>query len=699
MQRRPLPNSDEYTDPVPHNSDECTDPVPSKSDEFTHHNSDEYTDPVPPNSDEFTHALSNEYRDQPVQRRPFPNSDEYMDPLPSNSDEFIDSLNNEYWDQQVPRSQLSTSDEYTDHHALASLLKGQGPLAGESVPHVGAAESLVAQASTGRETNDLLKKERPPMPQLSESLPDNRCGGKEPGATKTGNDDYGEYWSLAKQAAEGPTTAKVTALLEHSSLLMEHAKRDLATVCMRLRRAWERKEGNHLAGVLEQHWESKLPKPLLEYLRQVATLGVDAKYRGPQLCFSAKPHASAAGVQNLAWANALEDAAKGRVFLLTTTCPGAEKVIPSPQGAVEKQNPDRTMSGDYRFINDLRMVNGHCWKTDNPPAKQCSHKQLARLVAWWRARLPNVRVVMCKKDVSAAFKLIWLRADACHVMAVQLLGHQWELPSDVYAIYLVLTFGWIGSPGQWQPWGWAVKWHHETFHPPDPCWHDETPFCSKFLMDDGVLVEPQIGLRAELSEQVYVEGMKGILGAQSLNEKKDKLEGQYAVKCLAWGLEYDAQAGTLSVPPAKLLRGAWVAHGAMFDPGNKRVELLEVQRLHGVLNYYATVQPALRAEMGSIAAMLRQEEPSLWCNPPGEESEKDRTWQEFWDSIELVRVLTARPETGAVTFTNGLAQLLDPHERVRIPGESANIIWLGGDATLTRGAAVDWTNGIYTHYP
>eukprot|EP00971_Amphidinium_carterae_P317263 6307466-Amphidinium_carterae.1 len=563
---------------------------------------------------------------------------------------------------------------------LQQLQRGQTPLEASKWQPQDAAESLVTQA---REDARLVQ---------------NRCGHTD-GGENNEKCTASYYWTLAKAAAENPTAAKIQALLCHSDQLMKEENNELAAVCGNLRKAWEATEGNHLAGVLDAAWDDKLPGPLLGYLRHVAQHGVDAKYRGPDLCCTAKPHASAAGIQQLAWANALEDAAKGRVLLLSCTNPGARSVIPSPQGAVEKQNPDRTMSGDFRFINDLRMVNAHCWKSDSPPAKQCSHKQLARLVAWWKARLPNVRILMSKKDVSAAFKLIWLKDTACRVMAVQLLGGHWGLEADVYAIYLVLTFGWIGSPGQWQPWGWAVKWHHEAHIPPDPHWHDEVAFSSRFLMDDGVLVEPDVGYRAELSEQVYIQGMRGILGRDALNAKKDKLEGQFDEKCLAWGLQYDSQAGTVSVPPAKLLKGAWVVHSQVFDPGNKRVALLEVQKLHGVLNYYAMVQPALRAELGSIAALLKQNSPGLWCEPPGTAEEVSQTWQEFWDSIELVRVLTARPETWEVTFTNGLTQLLDPHERVEIPGESAKVVWLGGDATPTRGAAIDWTNKLYAHYP
>eukprot|EP00969_Alexandrium_andersonii_P018911 825555-Alexandrium_andersonii.AAC.1 len=67
-------------------------------------------------------------------------------------------------------------------------------------------------------------------------------------------------------------------------------------------------------------------------------------------------------------------------------------------------------------------------------------------------------------------------------------------------------------------------------------------------MDDGVLCEPALGVRPWLSEAAYLEGMRRCLGPKALNEKKDALEGQFSVRQLVWGLEYDTEAGTVAIP-------------------------------------------------------------------------------------------------------------------------------------------------------
>ena len=88
---------------------------------------------------------------------------------------------------------------------------------------------------------------------------------------------------------------------------------------------------------------------------------------------------------------------------------------------------------------------------------QPMHRQLARLVLWWGLRNPRIPVVMAKKDVSKAFKLIWVDAHGTVIMAVTLQGKHGGRPNSVAAMYLTLVFGWMGAPGQYVVWGWGVK--------------------------------------------------------------------------------------------------------------------------------------------------------------------------------------------------------------------------------------------------
>ena len=59
--------------------------------------------------------------------------------------------------------------------------------------------------------------------------------------------------------------------------------------------------GDHLDGVHDPSLDGAIDSELLQYLRRVATDGVDLRYRGPRKTVRAKPHASAAGHQEEAY--------------------------------------------------------------------------------------------------------------------------------------------------------------------------------------------------------------------------------------------------------------------------------------------------------------------------------------------------------------------------------------------------------------
>ena len=57
----------------------------------------------------------------------------------------------------------------------------------------------------------------------------------------------------------------------------------------------------------------------------------------------------------------------------------------------------------------LKKVEEGTHKDLHPPAAQPTHEQIARRILWLKARSPGVKVVLAKKDVAGAFRLLWLR--------------------------------------------------------------------------------------------------------------------------------------------------------------------------------------------------------------------------------------------------------------------------------------------------
>eukprot|EP00972_Heterocapsa_arctica_P042689 6293530-Heterocapsa_arctica.AAC.1 len=69
-------------------------------------------------------------------------------------------------------------------------------------------------------------------------------------------------------------------------------------------------------------------------------------YQGSRDRVRAKPHASAAAHQGEAYEKTWDDAQEGRVLLCHANAKGLEGLVASPQGRVDKLNPDRTTSGE-----------------------------------------------------------------------------------------------------------------------------------------------------------------------------------------------------------------------------------------------------------------------------------------------------------------------------------------------------------------
>eukprot|EP00972_Heterocapsa_arctica_P027079 3982993-Heterocapsa_arctica.AAC.1 len=145
-------------------------------------------------------------------------------------------------------------------------------------------------------------------------------------------------------------------------------------------------------------------------------------------------------------------------------------------------NPDRTTSGEGRFITDMRQPNKGCLKEDHPPALQPRHREVAREILWWQARCPRIPVLLAKRDVKAAFKLIWLRVEDVGLMCIELVGNWLGDHPDVAAIFMSMNFGWNGAPGEWMVWGWGVKLYAEAHKPPDPHFNDTVGFHTFVLM-------------------------------------------------------------------------------------------------------------------------------------------------------------------------------------------------------------------------
>ena len=120
-----------------------------------------------------------------------------------------------------------------------------------------------------------------------------------------------------------------------------------------------------------------------------------------------------------------------------------------------------------------------------------------------------------------------------------------------------LTVGWTGAPGEYMMFAWVAKLAHAAHAPQDGLWNDSVSFKSLVLMDDSILIEPDIGVRPWLSVQTCETCTKKALGPGTINEVKDEVEGALEATKLIWGLMYNTAEHTRSLPAAKLEKASY----------------------------------------------------------------------------------------------------------------------------------------------
>lgn len=462
-----------------------------------------------------------------------------------------------------------------------------------------------------------------------------------------------------------------------------------------LRREWEKRPGaDNFEGLRGKDLEGLVPTPLLKEAREVAEHGVEACVSGVgQERVKALPHPSLKGHVDEAGEQIWKDASRGRV-LLTLEVPELDGVVSAPLARVPKRLPDRTLSTKGRLVWDARRVNSYCKKEEHPPALQPRHSELARLILWWATRFPGVPVRLAKKDTAEAFKWIPLGATDIRFFAADLPGGEFGVDRDITAVYRVLTFGWRGAPGHYMTFAWVIKTAFEALVPPEPHVNDSTPFFTMILMDDSVLVEPDVGLRPAIAAETLETLTKTALGEKAINEEKDWEEGRYESSKIIWGLLYDSDLLTRSLPEPKLLKAAHLLNLPDFSYGCRTVELSLIQELRGNQQFWLSAMPILSGLLGATNALLGPSDGEGRAVPKGHTpAARERTWVRFWEAVEVQRYLIGVRDEWSTTFTHPMVSAMSLQELLAMPRFRKSVVWASGDATLDRVAAVDWSSG------
>ena len=463
---------------------------------------------------------------------------------------------------------------------------------------------------------------------------------------------------------------------------------------------WEVREEQrlmNLAGVDDRDLDQVLHPDLLDYLRAVRRSGMPARYVGDRRRVKAKLHPNAKKNVDQVFKQIAKDIKKHRALVVDGSLPELRTTISSPFEAVDKMLPDRTISAEKRVVHDQRTVNAGTSKFWHPPALQPLHAQIARRILWCKVRAPGLPVLMSKKDIAGAFRLLWVAPEDVELFAGDLpwdpkaaFGHepQGEKPvkEDVTVIYLVSSFGFSGSPGEWTMWGRGTEEYHRAYKPANPRRDMSIGFDAKVLVDDCVLVEPWVGLRPWVSAEVFEHGVKKMLGDKAVNKEKDELEGKYQTSQTVWGVIMETDTEKAALPERRVQKGAVLLSEVGFDFGRKDLTLKQLQQYRGIMTGWASIIPSLETELKAADKFLAGTDGSapIRVNYKGDGSkqwEEERAWEDLWELFEACRWLSARTDQWDLLFSTSLKEMLPPKERLALPGEWKDVVYVSSDAT------------------
>ena len=476
---------------------------------------------------------------------------------------------------------------------------------------------------------------------------------------------------------------------------------------------WEARESQglcNLSGVDASFLDNILHPDHLAYLRDVRTFGMSARYDGPRERVEAQLHPNAKRNVGQVLKQVWKDVVKQRVLVVSRDLDELQGTISSPFEAVDKLMPDRTISQEKRVVHDQRGVNLGTHKDLHPPALQPTHSQIARRILMWKRRCPGLPILMSKKDVSGAFRLLWVDPRDAPLFAGDL---PWQVQhmvveegedclaglGDLTVIYLVSSFGFSGAPGEWSAWGRATEEFHRSGCSPNPRRDGTYGFDSKILVDDCILIEPWMGLRPWVSADHYESGVKQLLGKDAINKAKDLEEGAFRVEQTVWGVTMNTQTEQVHLPERRILKGAHLLQEPAFDFGAMSVTLRQVQSFRGIGTGWTVVVPGLRNELKAADVFLHGPEPNSPAEPrmpkgsPGVLDEA-LAWEDLWSLFEVCRWLCSRSELWPLVFGGELTEFLEPKERIALPGRWEDAVFVTSDATLDVVGSIDWTHGL-----
>lgn len=156
---------------------------------------------------------------------------------------------------------------------------------------------------------------------------------------------------------------------------------------------------------------------------------------------------------------------------------------------VDATNPNQQKA---RYISDhMVKINPRIDTGRRPRCIAPRQKNIARRVPYWKRRYPGVEVLLCKRDVKGAFKLM--------LVAISGISHMGCRFANCIVAYLSLFLGWKAPPDNWGVVATAMLQFVSSFRPGDDHLCGPEAFNPFQYVDDGAFAEPYMARRPWLA--------------------------------------------------------------------------------------------------------------------------------------------------------------------------------------------------------
>ena len=431
-------------------------------------------------------------------------------------------------------------------------------------------------------------------------------------------------------------------------------------------------------------FQGLVEEELLDYAMDMATFGVKPKGNYPPVRTRQQAYASANDDPTATASELWSDLVNGRLFLISDNSEQATGDLMESKLTFVTQ-PDITNPGcaKTRYISDPRVaVNERVFGENHPACIVTRHQHVARRLMLCKRRYPGIPVLLSKRDVKSAFKLIPIA-----VFGLPYMGCRF---SSFICIYLALFFGWRPSPANWGVVATLLMQYIASHRPKGEKRDGPEGLLAFQYVDDGAFIDSWVSCRPWLAPAIWESSLSASLGTRAVNKEKRRAEGNADTSVLLWGIDVCTESETFTLPAAKALRAQEFLASPDFDPSITRIHIKKIQELRGKLEHWSVCNRALATETRHVDRLLVTRDGLI--GPKGSLTELKQAYIDFWDSLETMRIHLLTGTAISQSYSSSYSRVLSLEELLSFPDSQTRLVWLGSDATPERCASVDYTN-------